>query len=213
MNGIGRKTGQATECQAPFSAIALAADSAEAAMSPKMAVSIPVKKTFTPSITRPGGPTHANPHFSPDVCGWYATGLGAFTVGMRCPMARSRYTAPFLPFGGGCGFRCSWDQQRIGRPWGWGGGSPKRCHTSRNNGWSVKLLVIAAHTRRSDTRTSVDVRRAELRRQQVIPAEHVQRQVAVRVVIAVEEPAFLLSVQRVVGRVEVQGDGLRRCAM
>jgi hypothetical protein len=26
-----------------------------------MAVSIPVKKTFTPSITRPGGPTHFSP--------------------------------------------------------------------------------------------------------------------------------------------------------
>jgi hypothetical protein len=60
MNGIGQKTGQATGCQSPFSAIALAADSAEAATSPKTAVSIP-SKTFTPSIPRPGGP----PHFSP----------------------------------------------------------------------------------------------------------------------------------------------------
>jgi hypothetical protein len=46
MNRIGQKTGQATECQSPFSAIALAADSAEAAMSPKTAVSILSKNVY-----------------------------------------------------------------------------------------------------------------------------------------------------------------------
>ncbi len=37
-------------------------------------------------------------------------------------------------------------------------------------------------------------------------AEHIQRQIAVAVVIAVEEPALLMAVQRVVGRVEVEDD-------
>jgi hypothetical protein len=41
-------------------------------------------------------------------------------------------------------------------------------------------------------------------------AEHVKRQIAVVVVIAVEEAAFLMTVQRVVGGVEIEGD-LRRC--
>jgi hypothetical protein len=47
--------------------------------------------------------------------------------------------------------------------------------------------------------------------QQVPPAEHVERQVAVLFIIAVEEPAFLLAVQRNVGVVEIQHD-LARCA-
>ncbi len=37
-------------------------------------------------------------------------------------------------------------------------------------------------------------------------AEHVERQIAVAIVIAVEEPPFLMAVQRVVGRVEVEND-------
>jgi len=37
-------------------------------------------------------------------------------------------------------------------------------------------------------------------------AEHVERQVAVAVMAAVKEPAFLVAVQRVVGRVEVEND-------
>ena len=44
-------------------------------------------------------------------------------------------------------------------------------------------------------------------------AEHVERQVAVAVVIAVKEPAFLVAVQRVVGRVEVEHDLARRFLM
>ena len=40
-------------------------------------------------------------------------------------------------------------------------------------------------------------------------AEHVERQVAVAAVVAVEEAALLLTVQRVVGRVEVENDLLR----
>ena len=41
-------------------------------------------------------------------------------------------------------------------------------------------------------------------------AEDVERQVAIAVVVAVEEPAFLLAVQRVVGGVEVEDDLLGR---
>jgi hypothetical protein len=45
------------------------------------------------------------------------------------------------------------------------------------------------------------------------PAEHVERQIAVAVIIAVEEAALLMPVQRVVGGVEVQGDLRRRRRM
>jgi hypothetical protein len=37
-------------------------------------------------------------------------------------------------------------------------------------------------------------------------AEHIERQIAVVVVIAVEETLFLMPVQRVVGGVDVEGD-------
>ena len=56
----------------------------------------------------------------------------------------------------------------------------------------------------------VDVGAAQLGRQQVPAAEHVERQVAVAVVIAVEEAAFLMPVQRIVGGVEIEDDLLRR---
>ena len=36
--------------------------------------------------------------------------------------------------------------------------------------------------------------------------EHVERQIAVAIIIAVEEPALLMAVQRVVGGVEVERD-------
>ena len=41
-------------------------------------------------------------------------------------------------------------------------------------------------------------------------AEDVERQIAVAVVVAVEEPTFLVPVQRIVGRIEVEHDLLRR---
>ena len=44
-------------------------------------------------------------------------------------------------------------------------------------------------------------------------AEHVERQVAVRIIIAVEEPAFLFAVERDVGVVEIQHDLARRALM
>ena len=56
----------------------------------------------------------------------------------------------------------------------------------------------------------VDVRRPELGRQQMPAAEHVKRQVAVAIIVAVEEAAFLIAVQRVVRGVEVEDDLLGR---
>jgi hypothetical protein len=52
----------------------------------------------------------------------------------------------------------------------------------------------------------VDVRPPELGREQVLAAEHVERQVAVAIVVAVEEAAFLVAVQRIVGRIEIEDD-------
>ena len=59
---------------------------------------------------------------------------------------------------------------------------------------------------------SVDVRAPQLGGQQMAPAEHVERQVAVAVVIAVEEPPLLLAVHRIVGRIEIKDD-LVRCSL
>ena len=61
------------------------------------------------------------------------------------------------------------------------------------------------------TITARDVRTPLAGQQQVPTAEHVERQVAVLFIVAVEEPAFLLAVQRNVGVVEIQHD-LARCA-
>ena len=43
--------------------------------------------------------------------------------------------------------------------------------------------------------------------------EHVERQVAVAVVVTVEEPPFLLAVQRIIGRIKVKNDLPRRALM
>ena len=56
----------------------------------------------------------------------------------------------------------------------------------------------------------IDVRAPELGREQVPAAEHVQRQIAVAVVVAVEEAAFLVAVQRIIGGIEVEDDLLGR---
>lgn len=60
---------------------------------------------------------------------------------------------------------------------------------------------------------SIDVRAAQLGRQQMPAAKHVKRQVAVALVVAVKEAPFLIAVQRIVGRVQVQRDLLRRLRM
>ena len=58
----------------------------------------------------------------------------------------------------------------------------------------------------------VDVRAPQLGREQVPAAEHVERQVAVAVVVAMEEPALLMAVQRIVGGIEIEDDLRRRLA-
>jgi len=58
--------------------------------------------------------------------------------------------------------------------------------------------------------SAVDVGRAQLGGQQMAATENVERQVTIPVVIAVEEAAFLVAMQRVVGGVEVEDDLLGR---
>ena len=58
-----------------------------------------------------------------------------------------------------------------------------------------------------------DIRAPLAGQQQVPAAEHIERQVAVLVVIAVEEPAFLLPVERDVGVIQIQHDLTRRTLM
>ena len=56
----------------------------------------------------------------------------------------------------------------------------------------------------------IDVGASELGRQQVPAAEDVQRQIAVALVIAMEEPAFLMAVHQIVGGIQVEHDLPRR---
>ena len=57
---------------------------------------------------------------------------------------------------------------------------------------------------------AVDVGRAQFGRQQMPPTEDIERQVAVIVVIAVEEAPLLMPVQRIIGGVEIEDDLFRR---
>ena len=59
----------------------------------------------------------------------------------------------------------------------------------------------------------IDVGFAKLRRQEMATAEHIKRQIAVAVVIAMEEAALLMAVQRVIGGVEIEDDLLGWAAM
>ena len=59
----------------------------------------------------------------------------------------------------------------------------------------------------------VDARAPQLGVQQMASAEHVERQIAVAVVIAVEEPPLLLAMHRIVGGVEIEDDLARRALM
>src|SRR4051812_10847422 len=54
--------------------------------------------------------------------------------------------------------------------------------------------------------TRIDVGAAQLGGQEMPAAEHVKRQVAVAIIVAMEKAAFLMPVDRVIGRVEVQDD-------
>src|SRR5512132_2508290 len=59
----------------------------------------------------------------------------------------------------------------------------------------------------------IDVRAPQLGREQMSATEDVERQIAVTVVVAVKEAAFLMAVQRVIGRVEIEHDRARRHGM
>ena len=52
----------------------------------------------------------------------------------------------------------------------------------------------------------VDLRPPQAGRQQMLTAEHMQRQTAVAILVAVEEPTLLVAMQRIVGGVEVEHD-------
>ena len=63
------------------------------------------------------------------------------------------------------------------------------------------------------TGSRILVGRPEPRTQQLIASEDVQRQIAVAVVVAVEEPLRLMAVERDVGRVQIEHDLSWRCGM
>lgn len=56
----------------------------------------------------------------------------------------------------------------------------------------------------------VDIGASQLCRQKVPAAEDVERQIAVAAIIAVEEPSFLVAMQRIIGGVEIEHDLARR---
>jgi hypothetical protein len=60
------------------------------------------------------------------------------------------------------------------------------------------------------TRRGIDIRWPQLRRHQLIAQEHIKRQVAVAIVVAVEKAAFLMAVQGIIGRVEIENNLFRR---
>jgi hypothetical protein len=60
---------------------------------------------------------------------------------------------------------------------------------------------------------SRQARTPQLGNQQMAATEHVERQIAVAVVVTVEEPPFLLAVQRIIGRIKVKNDLPRRALM
>ena len=84
---------------------------------------------------------------------------------------------------------------------------------SSAEGWTSNVTIhpLAPPDAADDPRHLVlgacnDVGTPQLRRQQVVAAEHIERQVAVGVVVAVEEPAFLAAVERIVGGVQIEDD-------
>src|SRR3954468_14740387 len=60
---------------------------------------------------------------------------------------------------------------------------------------------------------TVDVRTPQLGRQQMTAAEDVERQVTVAVVVAMEEAALLMTVQRIIRGVQIESDLLRSTTM
>ena len=73
--------------------------------------------------------------------------------------------------------------------------------------WAAMLDLLLGSGRR------VDVGAAQLGRQQVATAKDIQWQVTIAIVVAVEEAALLVAVQRIVGRIEIEDDALGRRGM
>ena len=81
---------------------------------------------------------------------------------------------------------------------------------SRTRGHAARICATIRSRSLDRARRGVDVRGPQPGREQVVAAEDVQRQVAVALVVAVEEAAHLVAVDRVVGGVEVEDDLLGR---
>src|SRR6516164_2634892 len=58
--------------------------------------------------------------------------------------------------------------------------------------------------KRDNTGAGIDVRATQLGCEPMTTAKHVEWQIAITVVVAVKEPAFLVPVQRIVGRIEIE---------
>ena len=58
----------------------------------------------------------------------------------------------------------------------------------------------------------IQVGAPQLGHQQIAAAEHVERQIAIAIVIAVEKPPLLLAVQRIVRRIQVKDELLAEAA-
>ena len=54
--------------------------------------------------------------------------------------------------------------------------------------------------------TRIKIRCFELCQQKLVPAKQVQGQIAVAIVVAVEEPTLLVSIKRIIGGIQIQND-------
>jgi hypothetical protein len=59
----------------------------------------------------------------------------------------------------------------------------------------------------------IDVRGSQLRAEQKLVAKDIERQIAVTIVVAMKEPPFLMSMNRIIGRIRIQNDLLLRPRM
>ena len=74
----------------------------------------------------------------------------------------------------------------------------------------LRIRVTIRSTSSTDPLLASMLERLSFCRQQVPATEDVERQIAVAVVVAVEEPAFLVSVQRIIGGIQIENDLGRR---
>ncbi len=105
---------------------------------------------------------------------------------------------------------CSAVRRSCGRPGPWPAKDPG---TSEDDAHLGPDLAQPRHQQLEDRRAvpgRVDAAGPQVRTQQLLAAEHGQRQVATAVVVAAEEALLLLAMQRLVGGVEVPHQLLRR---